>query len=102
MKQLDQCRQFAQEFIEKDLKDGRARFIQLFMRLALKVLDQESDVCDLQSQIISLLPIYKAVELEIPFYSLLIDHYRQHNDLEQVVSLQEKLIHYLKFNFSSH
>lgn len=102
LKQFDHSRQFAQEFIEQDQEDGRAQFVKLFMRLLLNVLDQEPNVQDLQVQIASLLPSYRAVELEIPFYSLLIDHYRRFNDLEQVVDLQEKMIHYLKFTFAYH
>jgi len=102
LKRFDQCRQFAQEFIDQERKEDRALTIKLFMQLMIKVLNQELDVFDLEAQITSLLPFYRAIELEIPFYSSLIDYYLQQNDLEQVIVLQEKLTQYLKFNNAFH
>ena len=102
LKRFDQCKNFAQEFIDQERKEDRALTIKLFMQLMIKVLNQELDVFDLEAQITSLLPFYRAIELEIPFYSSLIDYYRQQNDLEQVIVLQEKLIQYLKFNNAFH
>nr|WP_304597813.1 hypothetical protein [Dubosiella newyorkensis] len=102
LKRFDQCKNFAQEFIDQERKEDRALPIKLFMQLMIKVLNQELDVFDLEFQITSLLPFYRAIELEIPFYSLLIDYYRQQNDLEQVIVLQEKLIQYLKLNNAFH
>ena len=102
LKRFDQCKNFAQEFIDQERKEDRALPIKLFMQLMIKVLNQELDIFDLEFQITSLLPFYRAIELEIPFYSLLIDYYRQQNDLEQVIVLQEKLIQYLKLNNAFH
>ncbi len=100
--QFDLARQFAIEFLEKNFEEERAVLIGLFMKLVLAVLDQEPDIASLASQITSLLPDFRAVELEIPFYSLLVDHYKSQNDFSRALDAQDKLVSYLKFNFNFH
>lgn len=100
--QFDLARQFAIEFLEKNFEEERAVLIGLFMKLVLAVLDQEPDIASLASQITSLLPDFRAVELEIPFYSLLTDYYKSQNDFSRALDAQDKLVSYLKFNFNFH
>jgi len=100
--QFELARQFAIEFLEKNFEEERAVLIGLFMKLVLAVLDQEPDIASLASQITSLLPDFRAVELEIPFYSLLTDYYKSQNDFSRALDAQDKLVSYLKFNFNFH
>lgn len=100
--QFDLARQYAIEFLGKNFEEERAVLIGLFMKLVLAVLDQEPDIASLASQITSLLPDFRAVELEIPFYSLLTDYYKSQNDFSRALDAQDKLVSYLKFNFNFH
>jgi hypothetical protein len=54
------------------------------------------------NEIRSQLSSFQMVELKIPFYSLLIDHYRSKNEWEQTIKYQDLLIKYLKLNFNNH
>lgn len=100
--QFDLACQFAQEFMNQDRADQRSGFIRLFMKLLLQVLKDESDILYLEEQILSLLPAFRAVELEIPFYTLLADHYKKHQDLVKALEIQDRLIHYLEHDFNQH
>lgn len=100
--QFDLACQFAQEFMNQDRADQRSGFIRLFMKLLLQVLKDESDILYLEEQILSLLPAFRAVELEIPFYTLLADHYKKHKDLVKALEIQDRLIHYLEHDFNQH
>lgn len=96
--QYEQAEQFAKEFIEKNLNSERAKFIGLFMQVLLDVLHNKQDISEQEQKLISMLPKFRAVELEIPFYSLLIDYYRNQNNLEQVAIYQDQFIQYLLSN----
>lgn len=100
--QFDLACQFAQEFMNQDRADQRSGFIRLFMKLLLQVLKDESDILYLEEQILSLLPAFRAVELEIPFYTLLADHYKKHKDLVKALEIQDRLIYYLEHDFNQH
>ncbi len=100
--QFDLARQYATEFLEKNFEEERAVLIGLFMKLVLAVLDQEPDIASLSYEITSLLPDFRAVELEIPFYSLLTDYYKSQNDFSGALDAQDKLVSYLKFDFNFH
>lgn len=96
--QYEQAEQFAKEFIEKNLNSERAKFIGLFMQMLLDVLHNKQDISEQEQKLISMLPKFRAVELEIPFYSLLVDYYRNQNNLEQVTIYQDQFIQYLLSN----
>lgn len=100
--QFDLARQYATEFLEKNFEEERAVLIGLFMKLVLAVLDQEPDIISLSYEITALLPDFRAVELEIPFYSLLTDYYKSQNDFSGALDAQDKLVAYLKFDFNFH
>lgn len=102
LKNYEQAKRFAKEFIhKKKIEDPQKRsyFIKLFMKLLLSILESEPDITNLSSQILSMLPQYHAVELEIPLYCLLIDHYQKQNDFQAVIQYQNLLIQYLLHNF---
>ncbi|WP_288162248.1 hypothetical protein [Dubosiella newyorkensis] len=102
LQRFEQARQFAKLFLDHGSKEERVKFIKLFMRLVLQVLDQKSDLSGLINEIQSQLSSFQMVELEIPFYSLLIDHYQSKNEWEQTIKYQDLLIKYLKLNFNNH
>lgn len=102
LRQFDLARRYATEFLEKNFEEERAVLIGLFMKLVLAVLDQEPDIASLSYEITALLPDFRAVELEIPFYSLLSDYYKSKNDFSSALDAQDKLVSYLKFDFNFH
>ncbi len=102
LRQFDLARQYATEFLEKNFEEERAVLIGLFMKLVLAVLDQKPDIASLSYEITALLPDFRAVELEIPFYSLLTDYYKSQNDFSSALDAQDKLVSYLKFDFNFH
>ncbi len=102
LRQFDLARQYATEFLEKNFEEKRAVLIGLFMKLVLAVLNQEPDIASLSYEITALLPDFRAVELEIPFYSLLTDYYKSKNDFSGALDAQDKLVSYLKFDFNFH
>lgn len=68
------------------------------MQMLLDVLHNKQDISEQEQKLISMLPKFRAVELEIPFYSLLVDYYRNQNNLEQVTIYQDQFIQYLLSN----
>ncbi len=102
LKNHEQAEHFAREFIRKKTNGKRSSFIKLFMKLLLSILNNEQDITDLSTQILSMLPQYHAVELEIPLYCLLIEHYQKQNDFQAVIQYQTLLIQYLLHDFSIH
>ncbi len=102
LKRFEKAREFAKSFLKKDSTSERAKFIKLFMHLVLQVLDSKTDPCDLADQIQSQLSSFQMVELEIPFYTLLVDFYQSEKKYEQALKYQGLLVNYLKFDFNNH
>lgn len=102
LKNFELSRHYALEFLEKDLEDERSLFIKLFMELLIRILDKEEEIQDLIEQIMDQLPSFKAIELEIPFYSLLVDHFKAQKNFEAALKYEDLLVHYLKFDYNFH
>lgn len=93
------CLDYISDFLKKSHLNARGRFIASFLQLLRFRLTDSVHFEKQQQQIEQQLPNFKSVQLEIPFYKVLVEYYSEKSQLEQVILYQEKLIHYLKFDF---
>lgn len=99
LKNESTCLEYIETFLKKSHYNAREKFIASFLQLLRFHLTDNIRFEKKQQWIEQRLSEFKNVQLEIPFYTLLIQHYSEKNQLNQIITYQKKLIHYLKFDF---
>ena len=99
LKRQRDCLGFISMYLKKTQGSPREKFIASFLQLLRFHLTGNSRFDKKQHQIEQQLQNFKSVQLEIPFYTLLIQHYSEQGRSDCVIAYQAKLIHYLKFDF---